>query len=214
MDWLIRIQRDWKTELRCWACRMLFGCVRQKIPNISIWSSLIKGVNLALQWQVSLIYYVRDFACFHHWISDTLTSKAHINMKASGEMLVRQQLETLQELVDEYRLTMDVTLNRAGRLTGVPQRCFKLHREEIAHAVGVHYYGDQVGHKLNCWYPQPNWAPGHKKESVFCQVSGPININRSHKNQSLGNVKHVNQLTQPQWIGKKRSWRWKKTGAS
>ena len=50
-------------------------------------------------------------------------------------MLVKRRLETLWELVDEYRLEMDATLvksnlNQADRLTRVPQRWFKQHREE------------------------------------------------------------------------------------
>ena len=54
-------------------------------------------------------------------------------------------------------------------------------RRNRAHAVGVHYYGDQVKHKSNCWYLQTNWAPGRKKDSIYCRVSEPFSINRCYK---------------------------------
>ena len=49
--------------------------------------------------------------------------------KAACEMLIRRRLNTLKDLVEEYHLTMDVTLvpstlNLADRLTRVPQRWF------------------------------------------------------------------------------------------
>ena len=43
----------------------------------------------------------------------------------------------------------------------------KITWEETACAIVVHYYEDQVGRKSNCWYPQTNWAPWHKKELYF-----------------------------------------------
>ena len=51
------------------------------------------------------------------------------------EILVRRRLGTLQALVEEYALTMDITLvkscqNRADSLTRVPQRWLDLHKKE------------------------------------------------------------------------------------
>ena len=124
-----------------------------------------------------------DSACVHRWISNTLSGKAHINVKASGEMLVRQWLETLQELADEYVLMMAVTLvksslKQANCLTRVPWRWFKLHRKERAHAVSVRYYGDHVGQKSSCWYSQTGHL-GIKR--TVCQFNEPSSINRSCK---------------------------------
>lgn len=36
----------------------------------------------------SIFYLVTDFAYIHHWILDTITKKAQLNTKATGEMHV------------------------------------------------------------------------------------------------------------------------------
>ena len=87
----------------------------------------LKGVNLALQWEATVLHLVTDSACVHQWISDTLTGKARVNTRAAGEMLVRQWLGTLRSLAKEYGLTIDVKLvkscqNRANSLTRVPRK--------------------------------------------------------------------------------------------
>ena len=92
---------------------------------------MIKGVNLALQWQARVLYVITDSACVHQWVSDTLTGRAHVNTKAAGKMLVKWCLGTLQALVE---LTMDITLvkscqNRADSHTRVPQRRLDLHKK-------------------------------------------------------------------------------------
>ena len=63
--------------------------------NLVELDAAIKGVNLALQWEVTVLHLVTDSACVHQWISDTLTGKACVNMRAAGKMLVRQQLGNL-----------------------------------------------------------------------------------------------------------------------
>ena len=56
--------------------------------KLTFLDTIIKGINMALQWQLSLLY-LMDSACVHPWISNTLTG-----MMASGKMLVKQWLET------------------------------------------------------------------------------------------------------------------------
>ena len=81
-----------------------------------------------------MLHGVTNSACVHRWVSDTLTGKARVNTTAAGEMLVRQCLGTLRALVEEYALTMDITLvkscqNRVDSLTRVPQRLLDLHKK-------------------------------------------------------------------------------------
>ena len=57
--------------------------------NMAKLDAMIKGVNLALQWQVSLLHHMMDSVYVHHWILNTLTNKAWINMKGLGEILAR-----------------------------------------------------------------------------------------------------------------------------
>ena len=92
--------------------------------NLAELDEALKEVNLALQWEATVLHLVTDLACVHQWISDTLTGKASVNMRAAGEMLVRPQLGTLLSLTKEYGLTIDVKLvkscqNHADSLTKV-----------------------------------------------------------------------------------------------
>ena len=57
--------------------------------NLAELDATLKGVNLALQWEVTVLHLVTDSACMHRWISDTLTGKAYVNTRVAGEMLVR-----------------------------------------------------------------------------------------------------------------------------
>ena len=47
----------------------------------------LKGINLALQWEATVLHLVTDSACVHQWICDTLTGKARVNTRVAGEML-------------------------------------------------------------------------------------------------------------------------------
>ena len=102
--------------------------------NLAELDTALKGINLALQWEATVLHLVTDSACVHRWISDTLTGRARVNMRAAGEMLVRQRLGTLRSLAKEYGLTIDVKLvkscqNRADSLTRVPHRWMDLLKE-------------------------------------------------------------------------------------
>ena len=87
---------------------------------------MLRGINLALQWKVTALHLKTDSACVHRWVSDALSGKARIHTKAASEMLIRQRLSTIKELVVDYELTVDMELvrsqaNRADQLTRVPQ---------------------------------------------------------------------------------------------
>ena len=57
--------------------------------NLAELDAALKGVNLALQWEVTVLHLVTDSACVHRWISDTLTGKARVNTRATDAILVR-----------------------------------------------------------------------------------------------------------------------------
>ena len=59
--------------------------------NLAELNTAFKGVNLALWWEATVLHLVTD--------------SAHVNMRASGEMLVRQRFRTLRSLAKEYGLT-------------------------------------------------------------------------------------------------------------
>ena len=103
--------------------------------NLAELDAVLRGINLALHWKANVIHLRTDSACVHRWISDTLSGKARVRTKAASEMLIRQRLSTLHELVAEYGLTIDVAHvkshpNRADPLTRVPQRFLDELRKE------------------------------------------------------------------------------------
>ena len=97
--------------------------------NLAELDAVLKGINLALQWQCKVLHVKTDSVCEHQWVSDTLTGRTRVRTKAATEMLFRRQLNTFKKLVGEYELTVDGVLvpsnkNMADRLTRVPQRWF------------------------------------------------------------------------------------------
>ena len=102
--------------------------------NLAELNAALKGINLALKWEATVLHLVTDSVCVHRWISDTLTRRAHVNTRAADEMLVKQRLGTLRSLAQEYRLTINVKLvkscqNRTDSLTRVPHRWMDLLKE-------------------------------------------------------------------------------------
>ena len=82
-----------------------------------------------------MIHQQTDSACVHRWISDTLSGKARVQTKAASEMLIRQRMSMLHELVVEYGLMIDVALvkshaNRADPLTRAPQQWLDVLQKE------------------------------------------------------------------------------------
>ena len=62
----------------------------------------IERCQLTLQWQSKVLHVKTDSVCVYHWVSDTLTGRAWVRTKTASEMLIRKQLNTLKDLVDEY----------------------------------------------------------------------------------------------------------------
>ncbi|KRY25976.1 Pol polyprotein [Trichinella spiralis] len=92
--------------------------------------AVIKGLNLALSWQMRRIRLMTDSATVHRWVSDGLSGKARLKTKASGEMLIRRRVGMILSLVEEFGLELEVDLvksacNKADELTRVPRRWLK-----------------------------------------------------------------------------------------
>ena len=95
--------------------------------NLAELDTVVKGVNLVLEWQAKRLHLHTDSLCVYYWVSNVPTRKARIHIKAACEMLIRQKLDTLRSLVSEYDLTVSVILvalycNFADQLTQVPNK--------------------------------------------------------------------------------------------
>ncbi|XP_003370059.1 conserved hypothetical protein [Trichinella spiralis] len=98
--------------------------------NMAELDAVIRGLNLALSWQMRRIRLMTDSATVHRWVSDGLSGKARLKTKASGEMLIRRRVFMILSLVEEFGLELEVDLvksacNKADELTRVPRRWLK-----------------------------------------------------------------------------------------
>ena len=93
--------------------------------------AVIKGVNMALVWNMRCLRLKTDSQTVFHWVSDALSGRARLRTKAASEMLIRRRLSILCSLVNEYGLSVSVALvpsaaNLADPLTRVPCEWLKL----------------------------------------------------------------------------------------
>ena len=94
--------------------------------------AIVKGLNLAIKWQLKKIRLVTDSATVHGWLQSLLTANHRIKVKVKGmeEMLMRRRLAMISELREEHGLDINVELvksasNWADALTCVPQTWLK-----------------------------------------------------------------------------------------
>ncbi|KRY07334.1 Pol polyprotein, partial [Trichinella patagoniensis] len=98
--------------------------------NMAELDAVIKGLNLALSWQMRKIRLMTNSATVHRWVMDGLSGKARLKTKASGEMLIRRRVGIILSLVEEFGLELEVYLvksacNKADELTCLPRRWLK-----------------------------------------------------------------------------------------
>ncbi|KFD62540.1 hypothetical protein M514_09025 [Trichuris suis] len=72
--------------------------------NMAELDAVIKGLNLALSWEMKEIELMTDSATVHQWIEDGLSGRTRLQTKAANEILIRRRIETILALVKEYDL--------------------------------------------------------------------------------------------------------------
>ena len=97
--------------------------------NLDELDAAIKGLNLALAWQVKKLE-LTDSSTVHRWITGGLSGKTRLKTKAASEMLIRRRVRIVLSLVEECGLQLKVSLvptcnNKADSLTRVSQRWLK-----------------------------------------------------------------------------------------
>ena len=98
-----------------------------------------RGVNMTLKWHMKEIVLVTDSATVHSWLTSILTSSHRICMSGIAEMFVWCRLSMIDDLKNEYGLTIHVELvssakNKADVLTRIPQVWLK---KEIQQSVAA-----------------------------------------------------------------------------
>ena len=80
---------------------------------------------------INILHICTDSKAVFYWVTDALTGKSRLRTKASNEMLIRRRLQTITNIVDEYKLRVDIKLvpsesNLADALTQVPGSWLKM----------------------------------------------------------------------------------------
>ena len=50
--------------------------------NLTELDAVLKGINMALMWEATILHIRTDSACVHKWVTDTLTGKARVRTRA------------------------------------------------------------------------------------------------------------------------------------
>jgi transposase InsO family protein/ribonuclease HI len=92
--------------------------------NVAELEAVLKGINLALKWQMTTIEIMTDSATVLSWLRATITEDHRIKTHGAAEMLIKRRLFIFKELVQEFGLTVNVTFtksenNRADVLTRI-----------------------------------------------------------------------------------------------
>lgn len=95
--------------------------------NLAELDAAIKGLNLAVSWNMKKLALMTDSRTVYHWLQDTLSGKARLKTKACSEMLIRRRLETFKAVTEEFNLRLEIKfvssiMNRADELTRVPKK--------------------------------------------------------------------------------------------
>ncbi|XP_065668044.1 uncharacterized protein LOC136088283 [Hydra vulgaris] len=78
--------------------------------NMAELDAVIRGMNMALMWKLKKVTVFTDSVTVFLWVSDALTGKSRLRSKATGEMLIRRRLSVLQQLIEEYNVSVEVKL--------------------------------------------------------------------------------------------------------
>lgn len=123
--------------------------------NLAELEAVLKGISLALKWQLKNVAVVTDSATVFGWVRSTLEDTRRPKVTGLGEMIVRRRLGLLRQMVDEYGLMVTIELvpserNCADSLTRVPQKwlrraCVGVSREERVERIrsvhDMHHFG-------------------------------------------------------------------------
>jgi len=95
--------------------------------NVAELDSVVKGVNLALKWNVRKLLIMTDSTTVHGWLSCLFSDSKRIRTKGVAEMLVRRRLSVIQHLISDYNVEITIKWtrsedNKADKLTRVPKK--------------------------------------------------------------------------------------------
>ena len=129
------LERDGEiVEDRCW--------LREKNDrrhiNLSELEATIKGLNLAVKWNIHHLKLMTDSKTVYGWLKSLFGDMKRIKVSGLNEVVVQRRLQTIADLVDSACLTVDVewipsASNLADQLTRVPEKFTQFWRSKTGH---------------------------------------------------------------------------------
>ncbi len=94
--------------------------------NLAELEAVLRGLNLALAWDIAQLEIITDSATVHSWVTSLLNGDRPLRVKGLGEALVRRRLSLIGDIVKEYAVVASISLvqsqcNKADALTRVPR---------------------------------------------------------------------------------------------
>jgi ribonuclease HI len=95
--------------------------------NVAELEAVIKGITLALKWNLSDIEILTDSGTVHGWMKSLLEGDRRIRVHGLSEALVHRRLSLIKDVIDECKLKVSISyvrsnFNKADELTRVPKR--------------------------------------------------------------------------------------------
>ena len=92
--------------------------------NVTELDVVLKGVNLALKWELHNVHLKTDSTTVVLWVKLVVTNERRVKTKGASEMLVKWRLGILEDLIQEFRLKLQLNFvpsekNKADVLTRV-----------------------------------------------------------------------------------------------
>ena len=92
--------------------------------NVAELEAVLKGINLALKWNLTEVKLKTDSATVVGWLNTVINNDERIETKGASEMIIQRRLGILKNLLKEFSITLHVTFvptqkNKADSLTRV-----------------------------------------------------------------------------------------------
>ena len=99
--------------------------------NIAELDAVIRGMNLAVSWDIRKFCIMTDSATVSGWLMSVVENTHNVRTRALSELLIRRRLDIIRELISQERLQVTVRLipshaNKADALTRVPKKWIPL----------------------------------------------------------------------------------------
>ena len=95
--------------------------------NVAELEAVLKSVNLALKWGFAILHVRTDSAAAYNWVMFVIMAEKRVRTKGAAEMIIKNRLRTLRNLIEEFDLQIQVALvptekNKPDALTRIKKK--------------------------------------------------------------------------------------------